>query len=479
MRTLIILIITGLLAATLAGCLTPDAAQDLDAASAPADGSGPHAVLAFIDTGINPYHVAFRDDSARAFQHPGEYLPDYPVDAVKLNLTFDHETLEDAVQADCAEWEKVEPDTVYWVPGTRVVGAIFIPGDAGSTQPGSSFECGTDDHFPPFIQGGGHGTMVASRGAGNDYGACEACLIVAVQGFNAQSVTWTADQPWIDLQSNSWGPITPLFDPTGVAGLVAADAAFVEAVEAAAQAQPSFWASGNGAGFRYGVLGHPTQAVPHMGPSAIRVGGHDSGQVAFWPGSSPHVISDACWSWAAENNSMDESTPRTGGGTSGATPFVAGLAGRVILEARTILEDDRTGVHDGVLARGAEGIVPSGPLADGQFTMDELKRVLYATADPRPERIDEDGDVCEPTEEPLYALYWGTPVAWRDVPEGAHGIPFVGYGAVTPYTVDVVDAILRGDAEVPERPDEDAFFDADDDYRETMYDVYTLSGGLI
>ncbi len=460
-----------------AGCLGEDAQepQELEADEATLDeGATSHAVLAFIDTGINPYHEDFRAEDERYQQHPSTYLPDYPEDAQRLELTFDHDELEDAVQADCEEWENVEPDTLYYVPGTRVIGAIFIPTEYQSS-PGApeDFSCDGEVEWPMFIDGGGHGTMVASRGAGNAHGACSSCLIVAVEAFGAESVEWTANQPWIDLQSNSWGPIAPIYDPTGLTPtLTGSTPSFIEAVENASNEQPSFWASGNGLLFRFGVAGHPTQAAPHMTPSVIRVGGHDSGYVNTWPGSSPHVISDSCWAWAAENYSMNETPPRTAGGTSGATPFVAGIAGQTILEARTLLGHASTGVDDGSLAQGPQGLVDEGPLSDGAFTMDDLRDVLFKTADPRPDRIQEDGDVCTPTEMP--GPYATTPIAWEDVPEGPHGIPFVGYGAVTPYTFETIQSILHGDAPLPERPHEETFFDADDDARETTYDAYTL-----
>jgi len=253
-------------------------------------------------------------------------------------------------------------------------------------------------------------------------------------------------------------------------------------LEAAAERQPSFWASGNGVAYRGGVVGHPTQLAPHMGPNMIRVGAHDNGYASVWSGSSPHVISDGCWSWAAENISMNESTPRTGSGTSAASPFAAGIAGKILLEARSILGDERTGVRDGVLAQGPAGIVESGPLADGVFTMQELREVLFNTADPRPEEIEEDGDACnvENTidamqDDPLYAnylLYLAPPVAWKDVPEGPQGIPFVGYGAATLQSAELAFEVLRGETPLPERNVEDEYFGADEEYRRTLHSVY-------
>lgn len=294
-----------------------------------------------------------------------------------------------------------------------------------------------------------------------------------VQHFGPEAVTWASEQPWIDMQSNSWGPLLPLYSPVPAPERpVGSDPDFARALEAAAARHPAFWASGNGALFRFGVLGHPTQAAFHFTPSMIRVGGHDSGRVAVWPGSSPHVISDACWSWAAEHYDSKESTARTGGGTSGATPFVAGIAAALVKEARAILGDADTGVTEGVLARGA-ATTAEGPLADGDLTVEELRALLFATADPRPERMEQDGDVCDPTSDPFTAFYPGTPVEWRSVPEGAPAMPLVGYGAVDPTTLERALAVLRGEEALPTRMAEDRFFEADAAYHPQKHEALT------
>lgn len=423
----------------------------------------PDVVMAFIDLGINPYHEDFRAEDDRADEHPSSYLEDYPEDAKALNLTFDHASLEDAIEADCEAWESVEADTLYYVPGTRVVGMTYKVGEV------PEFRCeNAGEDRPAFIENGWHGTMVASRGAGNAYGACEACLVVSVRGFSPETPTWAADASWIDVQSNSWGPL--LCAVIVVPACASAGAFWAEDLETAAQKQPAFWASMNGLLYHYGFAGHPTQAETHLGPSMIRVGGQDSGQVSAWHGSSPHIVSDACWSWAAEHDSLDKRTPRTGGGTSGATPFAAGIASQILLEAREILDHPGTGVDDGVLAQGEAAGIESGPLADGEFTMDELERVLFTTADPRPERVEEDGTACEVGDYP-WPGWWALPVDWRDVPEGPAGIPLIGYGAATPYTAEHAVDVLHGDQPMPERATEDLYFEIDRTYREIVHEA--------
>lgn len=440
----------------------------------PGSDVGANAVLALIDDGINPYHLAFRDSSPRAFQHPSTYLVGFPADAVALNLTFGIADLGDAVEADCAEWEKVEVGKLYWIPGTRIVGAITFP--THFTEPDTllPYQHGSITCASPSLKGygnlvgsGGHGTMTSSRAAGKGYGACPECLIVMVQGFGAEHVRWAAEQPWIDAQSNSWGPVFAAYTPTETGGVATGTPQLARAAEEAAQKQLSFWAAGNGILFRYGVLGHPTQLGSHFGPSMIRVGATDSGRVATWGGLTPHVASDGCNSWAAVFSSNTDSGATVGSGTSAATPFVAGTTARVIREARAALGDLGTTARPaGVLAQGAP--IGDGPLADGLLTMAEVKRAVFATADPRPAATPEDSTTCDIT-----SLYGPVPVGWTSVPAGAAQMPLIGYGAVTRRTGDAAIATLVGEAQTPERPVEDAFFAADDDARAVTYAAWS------
>jgi hypothetical protein len=329
----------------------------------------------------------------------------------------------------------------------------------------------------------GHGTMVASRGASNEYGACEDCRIVAVQspmsvnlgnpaGSNTVTIAgmdWlTENASWIDVESNSWGPIAPGWEPTGQAGLLVATPPIVRAVERASAAHPSFWASGNGAAWRGGVLGHPTLLSPHFGPSAIIVGGHDSGYVNVWPGFPPHVVSDSCSAWGARHKSIDASAENVSGGTSGATPFVAGGAARILLEARRLFDDLTTGVGEGgLVASGTEGVPAAGPLADGALTKEELRAITFATATPRPAAQFEDGPPC------ATGQYGPTPVKWVDVPDGYPEFVHIGYGAVDGPALDLAFGVLRGEAPLPDRATTDAYFAADHQARSATHQVFS------
>ena len=428
------------------------------------------AVVALVDTGINPYHEVFRDRSPRAYRHPSTYIPGFPRDAQALRLTLDAPDYVAAVRADCRKvWMKARPGKLYWFPGTRIVGGI-------------SFSQRSNHPFcpAPILDGEGHGTMVASRAAASGFGACPRCLVVSVhvplafqlhQGKEPQesvvsALEWLGDNAgWIDAESNSWTPGAPAWDPTGETGMLVNNPALTRAIEGAASKHLGFWASGNGVAYKYGVAGHPTTVSPHMTPSVIAVGAHDSGHVALWHGAPPHVVSDGCDSWAAAHDHVSETGERIGGGTSAATPFAAGRAARVLALARELLGDRSTGVDEGVAATGRP--LARGPLDDGVFTVEEWRRVLFVTASRRPVAQHEDGPPCEP------GLYPALPLTWSDVPDGYPEYLTIGYGAVDDPALELATRVLRGEGELPERAETDSFFATEAAARRALYDVYS------
>ena len=442
------------------------------------EGAAGDAVVAFVDTGINPYHKVFRDDSPRAYQHPSTYIPGYPADAIALDVTLTQTDWAKAVRADCERiWKTIKPNQLYWFPGTKIVGAIttlptLSPNCSGTTASGSI----------GLLDLNGHGTMVASRGAASaQWGACAQCRVVAIQypGIASpanraastdppiRAIEWgAANAGWIDAQSNSWGPIVPGWEPTGANGMFVSDPSLVTAVESVSSRQAAFWASGNGAAFRGGVLGHPTLGTPTLTPSAISVGGHDSGYINTWPGFPAHLVSDSCASWAARSNSTTGAAENVGSGTSAATPFVAEGAGQILLDARAILGDTRTGRRGEIMAEGPAGLVASGPLADGVFTFAEWKRVLFTTATPRPARQFEDGPTC------AAGQFGPTPVQWTSVPPEYPEYLHIGYGAVDRPSIALAGKVLRGEAAVPTRAATDQYFALDNEARKASYTVF-------
>jgi hypothetical protein len=404
----------------------------------------PQAVVALVDTGINPYHVNFRDESALAWQHPSTYIPGYPADAIALNLTLDAEDLDAALEADAKLWESVESGTLYWIPGTKIVGA-YAESDSGSSI-GTIFDTG-------------HGTMTASRAAGNQYSLCPECRIAVVQGFTGTSVAWAGSQPWIDAQSNSWSPLV-VFQQADAAQ----EQGLADAFATAATEQLVFGSAGNGVAGKGGVLGHPSFTRSTSGPiGVLSIGGHDNGQVILWSGSWPHVVADACANWAPVGASLDEFSDSAGGGTSSASPYAAGEAARLVLEAKRLMASTEPAMEPGIAAIGTP--VPGAPLLeDGILTIDEVKTLLMKTAVARPVATEHDGADCGATGTP-YTTY---PIQWSDLPEDQPAYYFIGYGQVSVDSLATALAVLQGTAPMPERPVEDEWHG----YAETLRQSY-------
>ncbi|MFN2525959.1 MAG: S8/S53 family peptidase [Actinomycetota bacterium] len=157
----------------------------------------PFVVIAFVDTGINPYHRDFR--APDFVHHPSKFIEGYPKSAAAINLDLKAAGARGyaaARRADVREWASTEAGELYWFPGTRVIGGISI--EAGGT---SNPEFG---EFP-ILDDQGHGTGVASVAAGQFFGSNPEALIVMIEGLGDASLEWATSQKWIDIVSNSWG----------------------------------------------------------------------------------------------------------------------------------------------------------------------------------------------------------------------------------------------------------------------------------
>lgn len=493
--------------------------------------SGPFATIALIDGGINPYHAAFRDSDPIALQHPSTYLPGYPTSAIALNLCFDTvanpdcATFAGARAHDATLWDTIVPGQLYYAPGTKIVGLMCAPAgnlgncvggghncqataippsvvnrpnvDTSTTPPTVTFGCKDwqilDDH--------GHGTMTASRAAANTHSLCPTCRIVEIEGLGSFGVKWAADQGWIDIQTNSWLNLVPppanqlrttslpvacLVNP-GLTCPFLPDS--TSSVFAYAQSRMlTIAASGNGAGYINGLAPTPTWVLSTAAPGVVLVGAHDNGRVASWSGAPAHIIADGYGGWRANNTDLAEHSPHpVSCCTSSSAPYAAGAAGQILTWARTLLNDTGTGVHDGILATAGPGatIPSSGPLRDGVFTLDELKSVLYRTAQARPVEGADDGllqwvgnpaggpssYVAQhgPGANPFCQGCWTSPVNWTDVPPSVQQAALIGYGAVNEYSLGLASDVLQGTAPLPDRPHEDAFFKVDNLIRSVFF----------
>lgn len=477
-----------LLALLLAGCARPDSAAQSDSnagAVVPADFAA-HAVIAHLDTGINPYHEEFRWASPLARLHPATWLPGYPADAVELPITLDASSLEEALERDADLWAGVERGTLYWIPGTRIVAAIsFGPGGTYCPSVGAP----PANQLDPtgacteriILDDFGHGTMTASRMAGASHSLAPQALIASIEGPGMEAVRWASEAGFIDVMSNSWGELTPTATNQDEARALR---------EAATHA---FWvfASGNGLGFINGVAGQPTQLSPTFPPGVLIVGAHDNGYATSWHGAPPHVIADGYGGWRAEHRSLDglAASPESCC-TSAAAPYAAGGAVAIVHEARWLLGDSLVGGrgHPGpglVLAQACADCPrpAAGVLADGNLTLGELRRVLEATAEARPlvsDAASDDGLVNWgaqpgstpgdpwPGDNPYCVACFTSPVRLGDIPADQDLSASIGYGAVTRMSLEHAFVSLDGSA-LPERPTEDAFFERDEALRDLLY----------
>lgn len=480
-----------LLLVPLAGCATtapePEAGTET---AAPAAIPRPVVVIALIDSGINPYHSEFRDADG-LMPDPAAVIPGYPGITTRIALSLDAPTYKEAVERDRVTWGETTMRTLYWFAGTRIAGAIEFPFDATSglgMEPGARANAATLDSseslrdsalagVAPTASGSpagsrgswaaaatlddlGHGTMTSSRAGGNSRNLTSLggpdVLLVMVQGISTESVQWIMDQPWIDIVSVSYGDVGGSVPVVGMAFRKS-----LSLYARLAHERPVFAAASNGFG-NLGLLGYPSSLVGFNGlPDVITVGANDNANVAHWGGWNPYVTADGCGNPAARAATMDEVT-NEGGGTSSATPFTAGGAARILLEARRVFGDLATGPRaEGVLATATDGAVlpAKGPLADGVFTLDELKQVLFHTAVPIPGEDASDGDEC--------SLKTGGSYVPADATTSQFA--FVGYGEVNAASVERAVAVLRGVERLPERAEADAAYERERATRELLY----------
>ncbi|HEX7167768.1 MAG TPA: S8 family serine peptidase [Acidimicrobiales bacterium] len=426
-------------------------------------GSSPYVVIAINDTGINPYH---RDYSAATYpdrsileatagftRHPSEYLPGYPVDAEALPVTLGKGFLppEDCpdittapttgdstagytIEATCAGglWNpaRIEGGKLYWIPGTKIIGAhSFIP----------------DAH--PILDDNGHGTGASSVSAGNTYGSCPACLIVFDEGFGSD---WTATQPWIDFVSNSYGNIN--LTPDLPVNAVLNEIDVKDAVE---RGQTWLFASGNGHGNAFTIPNTSYTQPRDAADWIVRVGAIDSGnrQPVIGDGM-PADVSSFGTGPLPSADPISDSAVDSFGGTSAATPITSGVFGLVLAAARDALGDDRAGQRPGSAIAVGRPVAGSPYLGDGVLTRAEIWELVFKTAMPG-EYPDTDVVLSNATY-PLDQLHY----------------LFEGYGiadeASAAYAVDV----MMGRAPLPDRAEEDAFFAKDSALRVELYGTW-------
>ncbi|HEX2240859.1 MAG TPA: S8/S53 family peptidase [Actinomycetota bacterium] len=376
-------------------------------------------VVATFDTGTNPFHPCFR----RAQGSPRELVPTYPATARPLPLKF-KKTYEESLEASQKALESIKDHTLYYVPGTNL---SFYGGAQASTQ---------------FVDDYPHGAQASSQIACEQYGMASNAQLVILNWYDPQDlneafslVKWAADQPWIDVvHLNIQDVPTPLISPAEDIAYLISKGKFVVI------------AAGNG------VLGasanYPMEISRWNAPvGSLIAGANDNGGYTNYSNLDPHVVMDGCGTVAAEPDGFGD----TGfSGTSSASPRITGYAARLLGELRA--EFGHTG--KGLLTIPSGNLRPKeGPLQDGKLVAAELHEVIRKTANPNPHDSKYDGDM--------------DPICW--VPQPAD-LPFafypkMGYGEISEHTLPAAFAVAAGREPMPERPNEDRFYELSEELR--------------
>jgi hypothetical protein len=414
-------------------------------------------VIGIADTGINPYHLEFAastypDPDVLALtknftRHPSEYIAGYPKDAEALPITIGKGYFP---PEDRKIWDRntvIQPGKLYWIPGTKIIGAIDAGGPAES-----------DEGPHAILDDEGHGTGSASVAVGNRYGYCPTCLLLIVEGLN---VGVKEAFPWVDISSNSFGPVFGL--PTGLLGAASdafgPDQASKKAVE---RGQVVLFAAGNGILNFFDVpqvgYGESYTGMPwNISVGALR---RDNQRAVFGDAIPQHLSS-----WGDGNL---PSACRTGvvsqcafGGTSAATPYTAGVFGTVLSEVRRALGDVRAGQKPNQVVAEGVPVAESPFLADGKLTRQELQDAVLKTAEP----LNQDNRIPDPYVHPVWVPY--APMI---------DVLFEGYGAATPESARRAVDVLLGRAPMPDRSFEDAFFEVDQAIKQALYGSFDRDG---
>ncbi|HVE63093.1 MAG TPA: S8/S53 family peptidase [Mycobacteriales bacterium] len=386
----------GLLAATLGPLHLADAAP------APRQ-SGPDdaVVVAVIDFGISPYHWDYlaskmpqaqnrdRSDDLPLRKPPHTWLPGFPKPSAfasynRLDLTLDEvddgASLKELDAADKEKWAKVQPSSVkeqhvYWMPGTKIIGSMAWA--AEDTPRGTMIRNNVQS---------AHGTGSNSVSVGNLNGTCPECLLFFIDLENAtvaegeDAINWAMKQSWIDVITNSYGYSAAERDRLY-------DGSDVELQRTATErGQTVLFSAGNGHGSAFTV---PNQTLmsSQEGPDwIVTVGATDPKHNRNYPGAGkPADIAGVGSGYPSAYNASSTTNGATFGGTSNATPTIAGTYSRALYLSRRQLAGPSRIQAKGVIATGRGSCGPvrrDCELRDGVLTGAELRNRLFQGATP-------------------------------------------------------------------------------------------------
>ncbi|MEA2452836.1 MAG: serine protease [Actinomycetota bacterium] len=378
------------------------------------DGPGDATVVAVIDFNFIPYHWDFQASKMPQHQDqvatndlplneaPDKWLPGFPspkkFDSYnRLDLTLEEKNkdadLATNMALDRPKWDAILPSTkdkvnYYWMPGTKVIGAV----DFGNTK----------------VLGvpGDHGQGTTSSSVGNLHGTCPECLLMFININGAsntgveQAIEWAMDQPWIDVITNSYGLSAAVRDRLYSGSNVEAQRKATE------RGQTIFFSAGNGNDGAF-VAPNTTSFSSQEGPDwIVTVGAVSPGEDNYYyrKGYTGDAADKQAYhaSYSGAGKPVDiagiggnyptaytaKTVSGTGdsgfGGTSNATPQTAGTYARALYIARRDLVGASRIQKGGVIARGRRYKCGAArlacELADGKLTAAELRMRLFLGA---------------------------------------------------------------------------------------------------
>jgi hypothetical protein len=407
-------------------------------------------VVGVADSGINPYHFEFSaatypDPDVLALtknftRHPSEYISGYPASSTALPITLGQGYYP---AKDKAMWASVDVGKLYWIPGTKIIGAI----DAGDSS-----AVNADPDNTRIVDDDGHGTGSSSVSVGNRYGYCPTCLLMFTESLDT---TFNESFPWVDITSHSFGTVGGV--PLGLAFGPDEDTK-----AAAERGQTVLFAAGNGVGNAFDVPQITYGSGDTGNDWTITVGAirRDNDRAIVGDGIPVEISA-----WGDGNLPSACRTGTVGqcafGGTSAATPYTAGIFGTVLTQVRQAIGDAKVGQRPGQVVAEGNPIPGSIFLADGKLTRSELRDAVLKTAFP----LNQDNSPST-FPYPLTAPYINAET----------NVLFEGYGAATPEGAKRAIDVILGRAVMPDRSFEDQFMAASRVVKDTLYGGYDRDG---
>ena len=370
----------------------------LPASAAASKPGGDAVVIAVIDSGFSPYHWDFlaskmpqartrtRSDDLPLTNAPHTWLKGFPspgrfatYEPLRLTLNGKNPKADQGklFEGDEDKWTDIEPSgasdvSYYWIPGTKVIGALTF-GVTGAPVYGT----GVNEH--------GMGT--ASVSVGNYYGSCPECVLVFLQASGAQqyeaAIRWAQNQPWIDVISNSYG--------ISASGGIVRDNVYTGSDTALQQrstqrGQTTIFSAGNGLTNDY-TSPNTTLLSSQKGPDwIVTVGAIDPENVDYSGAGKPADIAGIGTLYPSAYSGVTVTGKGNFSGTSNAAPTIAGTYGRALWMARQALSGPSRIQSGGVVAVGGGfrcgAARKSCELADGKLTRRELQTRLFEGATP-------------------------------------------------------------------------------------------------